>query len=242
MSAVKRGVAVGLAARVAATTGAHVCLVGADPTDRDVERRTADLVAAARDYRRTEMRRGPHTLHVTVLPDERLAIATLSDRTVVEEVVPFLRQMFSYVVIDAPSGVGGGVGIAHVLPKHLDGLVVVSGLRAGELALTRAYVEALGRKPAATHADVRVVTTGDEDESGLTRDQLRRKYGTLPFLGGVPRLDRPPATEEVDAAFAPIVSWVRAFADVAPGDAPAPGDERSQRHRVVARRYRDNEP
>ena len=65
LGADKRGIAVELAQRLARTSNAPVCLVGADPTDRDVERRTPHLIETAGDYAHSQLTRGPHALDIT---------------------------------------------------------------------------------------------------------------------------------------------------------------------------------
>ena len=103
----------------------------------------------------------------TVLADQGLSIVTLSDRTVLEKVMPELQATFPFVIVDGPSSVGRGVGIAPTLWPMLDVLLVASGLRAGDLAMTTAYVDALSDRPSARDVDIRVITSGDPRESGL---------------------------------------------------------------------------
>ncbi|HET9727825.1 MAG TPA: hypothetical protein VFR41_00315, partial [Acidimicrobiia bacterium] len=59
MNAAKRGIAVELALRLAAHD-APTCLVAADPTDRDVQRRMPALIAKAGEYTRRQVENGPH--------------------------------------------------------------------------------------------------------------------------------------------------------------------------------------
>jgi len=212
LNADKRGVAVELARRVQTAVGAPVCLVGADPTDRDVERHLPHLEATDGDYTRTELSRGTHTLRISFLRRHQLCAITMSDRTVVHEVLPDLRDRFRYIVIDGPSRVGNGVGIAHVLLQHLDFLIVTTGSSAGELARARAYVDLLARTAAASHVVVRAVISGHRNESGLSEPQLEQRIGTLPTIGWLPRLwgrtAGHRATEELDGAFRPLVDWI----------------------------------
>ena len=212
LNADKRGVAVELAPRVQTAVGAPVCLVGADPTDRDVERHLPRLEAADGGYERIELSTGPRSLKVSLMRRHRLCAITMSDRTVVDEVLPDLRQRFRYIVIDGPSRVGYGVGIAHVLLHHLDLLVVTTGSNAGELARARAYVDRLARHPAAAHVVIRAVISGHPNESGLSKTQLEQRIGTLPTIARVPRLWGRAAqrteTDECDRAFAPLVDWI----------------------------------
>ena len=65
ISAVKRGLTMQLAKRVGAAAGCPVCVVGADPTDRDVQRHMSGL-APHGEYQRMEVRSGPHALEVTL--------------------------------------------------------------------------------------------------------------------------------------------------------------------------------
>ena len=214
LGAARRGIAVELASRLAAVAGTTVCLVGADPTDRDVERRLPLLAAGDAEYTRTRVERGVHSLDVSFLPAHRLCVVGLSDRAGVESVLPELRQMFEYVIVDAPSRVSsGGVGIAGVLLPLLDILLVVSALTADELALTRIYVDALDEMAGARHVEVRVVSTGEPADGGLGHDQLERRLHALPMIGGTPQLwGRPhePTAEndDLDRAFRPIVEWI----------------------------------
>lgn len=214
LGAARRGIAVELALRLTAATGTTACLVGADPTDRDVERRLPQLAAGDENYTRTRVERGVHSLDVAFLPARGLCVVGLSDRAGVESVLPELRQMFEYVIVDAPSRVStGGVGIARVLLPFLDILLVASALTADELALTRIYVDALDAMSSARHVEVRVVSTGHPDD-GLAPDQLERRLASLPMIGCTPQLwgraTNEPAAEhdDLDDAFRPIVDWI----------------------------------
>ena len=214
MSATKRGIAVELAAQIAARIDKPVCLVGADPTDRDVERRMPRLAADEGGYERMVLDNGPHRLEAMLLSRQRLCIVTLSDRVVIDSVLPRLREMFEIVIIDTPSRVGSGVGIARMLLPLLDVLVIASGLHAGDIALTRAYVDALGRMPHAANVDVRVVASGRPEDSGLGLAQLQRRLVGLPMTGRIPRLwadppkSRTATVEDLDRAFRSLVEVV----------------------------------
>jgi hypothetical protein len=216
MSATKRGIAAELAPRIALAADTHVCLVGADPTDRDIERRTPLLLQRTGEYTRRSIREGVHSLDAAFLPSERLCIINLSDRATVGSVLPRLREMFDFVVVDAPSRVGGGVGIARMLPIQLDMLVIASGLHADELALTRLYVEQLREMPNARGVDVRVITNGNPFKSGLSPEQLDRRLRQLPVVTRLVRaLDQsadmlPERREHLDVAFRPLVEAVLA--------------------------------
>jgi hypothetical protein len=216
MSATKRGIAAELAPRLALAADTHVCLVGADPTDRDIERRTPQLLQQAGQYTRRSIREGVHSLDAAFLPSERLCLINLSDRATVGSVLPRLREMFDFVVVDAPSRVGGGVGIARMLPIQLDMLVIASGLHADELAMTRLYVEQLREMPNARAVEVRVVTNGNPFKSGLSPEQLERRLQPLPVIARLVRaLDQsadmlPERREHLDAALQPLVDAVLA--------------------------------
>jgi hypothetical protein len=224
MSATKRGIAAELAPRLALAGNTHVCLVGADPTDRDIERRTPLLLQRAGEYTRRSIREGVHSLDAAFLPSERLCLINLSDRATVGSVLPQLREMFDFVVVDAPSRVGGGVGIARMLPIQLDMLVIATGLHADELALTRLYVEQLREMPNARGVDVRVVTNGNPFKSGLSPEQLERRLRPLPIIARLVRsLDQsadmlPERREHLDAAFRPLVEAVIAVRNRRPID------------------------
>ena len=242
LSATKRGIAAELASQVATRLERPVCLVGADPTDRDVERRMPRLAAAAGGYERMVLDRGPHRLEAMLLARQHLAIVTLSDRVVVDAVLPRLREIFEIVIIDAPSRVGSGVGIARVLLPHLDALVVASGLQPGDLALTRIYVDALTRMPAAKHVDVRVVANGRPEDSGLASEQLERRLAGLPMAGRIPRLwadppkEQPAASEELERAFHMLVEIVLEHLRVRQPEGTNADVQRIQLQRV-ARKY-----
>lgn len=181
LSAVKRGIAVQLATRLADETETEVCLVGADPTDRDVQRCLPALRASG-EYRRMEIRHGPYSVEVTQLLGRNLTVVLLSDRAVIEAALTRLREIFRFIVIDAPSRVGSGVGIARVLPPFLDSLVVASSMRAGEIALTQAYVDALESAPVTRHLELRVVLEGTAADSGFGAARLQRKLARLPLF------------------------------------------------------------
>ncbi len=223
LGSAKRGIAVELATRVARASGNFVCLVGADPTDRDVERRLPQLLAGEDRYARTSVGKGTHTLDVTSLPNRRLYVVELSDRTGVEYVLPELRARFDHVIVDAPSRVStGGIGISRVLLQFVDALIVASRLTAEELALTRIYVDALDAMVGARHVDVAVVSTGEREGSGLADAQLERRMSALPVIAAIPQLwgrtTSRSATEldELSSAFQPIVDWVMERRPAAP--------------------------
>ncbi len=215
LNAARRGIAVELATRLAATTGAPVCLVGADPADHDVQRRLPQLLAGEAASRGFELTRGPRSLAVTNLAAHHLCVVSATDRVALDAALPELREIFGTVVIDAPSGVGGGVGIARDLLRSLDMLLVASGLRADELIETRRYLERLGEAPSIDEVDVGVILSGDASDSQLARDQLALRIASLPVVGCVPRLWGRAAQarteellEELDGAFAPVIEWI----------------------------------
>jgi hypothetical protein len=234
LGASKRGVAVELALRIAWLRESEVCLVGADPTDRDVERRLTSLMAGG-DYSRTHMSEGPHSVDVTLVPHRRLCVVSLSDRTAAESVLPRLRERFELVVVDGPSRIGNGIGISRMLLPHLDGLVIASDLAARDLALTRRYLDTLAVMSRAHRVDVGVIVTGHEFDSGLAPAQIESRLSELPVIGRVPRLwgrvTRAPELNSVvvDAAFEPVIKWIIAMranrsgaeAPDLPDDAPA---------------------
>jgi hypothetical protein len=213
LSPAKRGVAVELATRLAAASDAPVCLIGADPTDRDVQRHLPQLVEAWGAPNRMHVERGPHHLEIASFARSRVCVVSVSDRDSVELVLPMLQQRFGFLIVDAPSLTGFGVGIADVLLDWLDALVIATGLGAGELAETRRYAERLDALPSARHVDVRVLPVGDPSAGGLAHEQLDSRLATLPTIGHVPRLrggangdsfdDR-----DLDAAFRPIIEWI----------------------------------
>jgi cellulose biosynthesis protein BcsQ len=253
LGSAKRGIAVELATRVARASGSFVCLVGADPTDRDVERRLPQLLVGEDRYTRTSVGKGTHTLDVTALPNRRLYVVELSDRTGVEYVLPELRARFDYVVVDAPSRVStGGIGISRVLLQYVDALIVASRLTAEELALTRLYVDALDAMVGARHVDVGVVSTGERENAGLDDKQLERRVRALPLLGALPQLwgrTTSRATTELDelsGAFAPIVDWVIARRPARAETSPAPTETsttpETAPNRTAKARYEESAP
>jgi hypothetical protein len=229
MSASKRGLAAELAERLAATGRVPVCLVGADPTDRDVERRMPHFLVRGGDYRRSQVDIGVHHVEVTSLPSLNLYLVMLSDRTIVDSVLPRLSELFEFVIIDAPSRVGSGVGIARVLFRYLDALVISSELGAGDLAMTRVYLEQIAQMPSARHAAVRVVTSGDPNKSGLAPEQLERRLRPLPVIANIPSISAVPRDDTCDMddrialAFEPLVAAILELRDARePDPSPAP--------------------
>jgi hypothetical protein len=231
LGSAKRGIAVDLAARLAGATARLVCLVGADPTDRDVERRLPQLLEGEDRYSRASVGKGTHTLDVTSLPGRSMYVVGLSDRIGVEQVLPELRARFHYIIIDAPSRVSSsGIGISQVLLQFLDALIVATRPTAEELALTRLYVDALHAMPGARHVDIGVVTTGERENAGLDEKQLERRLRTLPVVASVPQLwgrtTRRPACEldELTIAFRPLVDWVLARRDATTTTSVSPNE------------------
>ena len=213
LTATRRGVEVELAARLAASTGELVCVVGADPTDRDVDRQLPRLVEEWGNPASMEVNRGLHRLRVADFARTRVCVVTVSDRESVELVFPTLQQRFGFVVVDAPSRAGVGVGIAGMLLDWLDVLLVATGLHADELAETRQYLERLDARANATRVDVRVLPIGEPDGSGLTPRQLANRLAALPAVARIPPLGgAAPRTAETRAAVAaalqPIVDWL----------------------------------
>ena len=213
LSPTKRGIAVEVAARLAARTATPVCLLGADPTDRDVQRHLPLLLAAWGTPTRMEVARGPHEIEVASFASSQVCVVSVSDRESVELVLPALQERFEYLVIDAPSRAGFGVGIAGVLLDWLDALVITSGVGAGELAETRRYAELLDAQPTARHVDVRVLAIGEPGAGGLDPEQLDARLAALPMIGTVPRLggagNEALAERALDPVFLPILRWIQ---------------------------------
>src|SRR3954447_12989406 len=230
LSPTKRGIAVEVAARLAAESGTPVCLLGADPTDRDVQRHFPQLLAAWGAPTRMRVARGPHEIAVASFARAHVCVVSVSDRESVELVLPALHERFEYLVIDAPSRAGFGVGIAGVLLDWLDALVITSGVGAGELAETRRYAELLAAQPTARHVDVRVLAIGAPDAGGLDADQLDARLAALPMIGTVPRLggagNEAIADRALDPVFLPILRWIRTRA----ARTPASDDGRATTH------------
>ena len=248
LNAAKRGVAVEVGARVAAMAHVPVCLLAADPTDRDVERHLPQLVVAWGEPSRMQVTRGPHRLVVANFERADVCVVGVSDRDGIEQVLPYLQERFRFIVVDAPSRTGTGVGIADVLLDWLDALVVATGLMAGELAETRRYVERVESWPSARTVDVKVLAVGDPDGSGLAHSQLESRLNALPTIARVPRLAGHASSEHriaesgLDDAFRPLVRWIVERPRPAP-DALAHGtatDAASMGHHVANELYRAN--
>ena len=213
LDAAKRGVAVAVATRIACATDAAVCLVGADPTDHDVERHLPELVASWGEPARMQVTRRPHRVDVANFEHERMCVISLSDRESVELVLPALSERFDFIVVDAPSHAGSGIGIADVLLGWLDALLVATGLTAGDLAETRQYTEHLQSLPTTRHVEARVLTVG-ETGGGLAQGQLRARLASLPTIGHIPRVGANALAgdsadhDRLDAALLPVVRWI----------------------------------
>ena len=243
LNAAKRGIAVEISVRLALATETAVCLVGADPTDRDVERHLPGLISAFGEPQRMEVTRGPHHLEVSNFVRSHMCVVSVSDREGVEQVLPALQERFRYIIIDAPSRAGSGVGIADVLLDWLDALVIATGLDAGELAETRQYTERIETLPSAQHVDVRVLTIGQSMER-LAPEQLEARLALLPTISHVPRLGARPGgvgdgdTKHLDDAFQPLVDWIVTGRAGRLRHTPAEPPPR-ERH-VANRLYREN--
>lgn len=242
LNAAKRGIAVELALRLVAAANTPVCLVGADPTDRDVERRMPELLDGY-EHTLRQISDGTRSLEATFVPARRLCIVSVPDRAGVEAVLPELRSTFRCVVIDAPSRVGSGVGIARVLVEHLNVLLVASELTAGELVDARNYVNQFAAIPRAKHLAIRVVTSGHAEDSRMSRAQLDRRLAALPVVGRIPQLwgrasDHSPTDDDLDDAFQPVIDWIveRVRENVAASPALRPPSLNSH---IAASRYRD---
>ena len=244
LTTAKRGIAVEIAARLAAEAETPVCLIGADPTDRDVDRHLPQLIAEWGNPSRMQLTRGPHHLEIATFATSRVCVVSVSDRESVELLFPTLQERFRFLIVDAPSRTGMGVGIAGVLLDWLDALFVATALEAGELAETRRYVEQLDARPSAHHVKVRVLPIGDPADCGLARRQLDRRLAVLPTLAPIPRLggglgNRSATTEaELEDAFRPIVRWIL-DRQARPAPDPALQLRESGLGHVASRIYRD---
>ena len=247
LATAKRGIAVELAAQLAAAANAPVCLVGADPTDRDVDRHLPRLVEAWGRPARMEITRGTHHVDVANFSRSRVCVISVSDRESVDSVFPALEPRFPFIVVDAPSRTGFGVGIAAMLLERLDALLIGTGLTAGELAETRGYVERLDALPAAQPVDRRVLPIGHIDESGLALDQLELRLALLPAIGHLPRLgggvarQAAIATDDLATAFRPVVQWIIDGRDRARMPAGATTGRSSTARHVANRFYREHD-
>jgi hypothetical protein len=195
-----------------------------------------------------ELTRGTHHLEVANFPSARVCVISVSDRESVEMVFPILQQRFPFLVVDAPSRTGFGVGIAGVLLARLDALLIGTGLTAGELAETRRYVERLEGLPAAQTVDRRVLPIGDAGESGLALDQLELRLALMPVIGPVPRLGGGVApqntitADDLAAAFRPVISWIiDGGTHAARMPAGAAADDGANTRHVANRFYREHD-
>jgi hypothetical protein len=243
LATAKRGIAVEIATRLAATADTPVCLIGADPTDRDVERHLPVLTEAWGKPTQMQVARGPHHLEIATFTKSRVCVVSVSDKESVELVLPTLQERFQYLIVDAPSRTGFGVGIANVLLDWLDALVIATGLGAGELAETRRYAERLDAQPSAHHVDVRVLPVGDPEASELAHGQIEWRLAPLPTIGPVPRLGGGVAKhatlndETLDLAFRPVIRWIVDGRARVP-KATEPGPPLPEQH-VANRLYRE---
>src|ERR1700709_532169 len=98
LSPTRRGMAVEIAARLAAATSAPVCLIGADPTDRDVQRHLPELMTAWGAPKRMQVARGPHEIELVSFARSDVCVVSVSDRESIELVLPELQQRFEYLV------------------------------------------------------------------------------------------------------------------------------------------------
>lgn len=211
LSAAKRGVAVALGRQLARTTGAPVCVVGADPTDRDVDRCTPALMQSDREHAAMTVTNGRRTLRTLMLPTERLCLVSVPDRLGMEAVLPEIRATYPFVIVDGPSRIGTGIGIAPTITSHLDLLLVVTALTAEELAGTRGYVERLSAIVRAQHLDVRVAASGQPVPGELSVQQVDRRLGRLPTIARLPRVSTEASLDDVEDAYRPVVDWIREF-------------------------------
>lgn len=234
LSGTKRGLAFELALQVARASVRPVCLLGADPTDRDVERRLVALPAT--DVQDPWVARDGEA-RVAHVPAGGLYVVTANDRGRLRALLPALQESFSFVVVDAPSRVGSGVGIARALVPEIDLLLVAVGATAGEIAEARAYLRAIKPVLAAHDVDARAVVSGTWTGSGLGPDQIARRLDTIPVVAQVPRLWGRAATSHTSRAalalaFGPIVDLVAGIA----GTAPAPTGDAWSRAEALAGR------
>jgi hypothetical protein len=256
LATAKRGIAVEIASRLAATTNAPVCLIGADPTDRDVERHLPQLTETWGKPTQMQITRGHHHLEVAAFEQSRVCVVSVSDRESVELVLPTLQERFRFLIVDAPSRTGFGVGIANVLLDWLDSLVIATGLGAGELAETRRYAERLDARASARRVDVRVLPIGDPETSELAHGQIAWRLAPMPTIGHVPRLGGGVAkratvkSEDLELAFRPIIRWILEGQKRRPNGHPGFEPDRPEQHvgpeeHVANRLYResfDDEP
>jgi hypothetical protein len=235
-------VAIELARAIQRANGKPMCIVGADPTDRDVERWLPSVLARTPASAQRHVRVGHQELRAVVLAEQKLSIVTLSDRSVLEKVMPELQATFPFVIVDGPSSVGTGVGIAPALWPMLDILLVVSGLRAGDLATTTAYVNSMTSRPSARHIAVRVVTTGTREDSGLAPEQIDRKLRALSVIAALSSRakhspDAQVLDDDVDRALDRVASWIIGRADEAKDAPPQPEQGQGTNMARAARRY-----
>ena len=214
LATAKRGIAVEIATRLAVTANTPVCLIGADPTDRDVERHLPHLIDLWGKPAQMQITRGLHRLEVATFERSQVCVVSVSDRESVELVMPTLQERFRFLIVDAPSRTGFGVGIANVLLDWVDALVIATGLGAGELAETRRYAERLDALPSGRRVDVRVLPIGDPETSELAHGQIEWRLAPMPTIGHVPRLGGGVAKrakvndEQLEIAFRPIIRWI----------------------------------
>ena len=94
LATAKRGIAVEIATRLAVAADTTVCLIGADPTDRDVERHLPQLTDVWGKPTQMQITRGVHHLEVATFAQSRICVVSVSDRESVELVLPTLQERF----------------------------------------------------------------------------------------------------------------------------------------------------
>ena len=166
-----------------------MCLVGADPTDRDVDRHLPQLTTAwgeavaDADHPRAAPSRGRHVLPLTRL--RRVGLRPRERRARVPHApgaVPLprssTRRREPASASASPACCSTGSTRSSSRPRSTP----ASSPRPGTTC------EQLAARPSAQHVDVRVLAIGDPADRGLARRQLDERLALLPTIGHVPRL------------------------------------------------------
>lgn len=206
----KRGLAANLAVQLAnmvAPENASVCVLDADSESRDIGLRLGVTGPTLMDLANDRSLRGndaaladaiakvePHGISVVpIKPPSNVLLPLL--RTKTASMLGTVRQLFDFVVVDAPIGLGThSEDWERALASQIDVLLVGVSADSGGLGAAVRYLQAIatGRRsgwlPPAM--DIGIVLTGSEEDG--TRSQLEAradaKLGGLPVIARVPQL------------------------------------------------------
>lgn len=190
----KRGLAVNIAASVARTTGAAVCVVDGDPLARDVSTRLPMRGPMLEDYASASP---PPVDRIARLRTPELAVlGSAADglgraRLAAERAAPVLREHFDLVVWDLLAGPTGPGRIVGARLEILDWLLLAVTPEPGAVQAAAHFLEHFdtARSRGAIDGDLGfgIVCTGDEGSATMTPDDVTARLGA-PVVGAVPQL------------------------------------------------------